>query len=50
MYKFDNLREFNKEYYNYLSNNNNVFENKSLNLIHHIWRVVLQFEIQNKKE
>lgn len=50
MYKFDNLREFNKEYYNYLSNNNNVFENKSLNLIHHIWRVVLQFEIQNKIE
>ena len=50
MYKFDNLREFNKEYYNYLSNNNNVFENKSLNLIHHIWRVVLQFEIQNRIE
>ena len=50
MYKFDNLREFNKEYYNYLSNNNNVFENKSLNLIHHIWGVVLQFEIQNKIE
>ena len=50
MYKFDNLREFNKEYYNYLSNNNNVFENESLNLIHHIWRVVLQFEIQNKIE
>ena len=50
MYKLDNLREFNKEYYNYLSNNNNVFENKSLNLIHHIWRVVLQFEIQNKIE
>ena len=50
MYKFDNLREFNKEYYNYLSNNNNVFENKSLNLIHHIWRVVLQFEIRNRIE
>ena len=50
MYKFDNLREFNKEYYNYLSNNNNVFENKSLNLIHHIWRAVLQFEIQNRIE
>ena len=50
MYKFDNLREFNKEYYNYLSNNNNVFENKNLNLIHHIWRVVLQFEIQNRIE
>ena len=50
MYKLDNLREFNKEYYNYLSNNNNVFENKSLNLIHHIWRVVLQFEIQNRIE
>ena len=50
MYKFNDLKEFNKEYYNYLSNNNNVFENKSLNLIHHIWRVVLQFEIQNKIE
>lgn len=50
MYKFDNLKEFNEEYYKYLSNNNNVFENKSLNLIHHIWRVVLQFEIQNKIE
>ena len=50
MYKFNNLKEFNKEYYNYLSNNNNVFENKSLNLIHHIWRVVLQFEIQNRIE
>lgn len=50
MYKFNDLKEFNKEYYNYLSNNNNVFENKSLNLIHHIWRVVLQFEIQNRIE
>lgn len=50
MYKFDNLKEFNEEYYKYLSNNNNVFENKSLNLIHHIWRVVLQFEIQNRIE
>ena len=50
MYKFDNLKEFNKGYYKYLSNNNNVFENKSLNLIHHIWRVVLQFEIQNRIE
>ena len=46
MYKFENLQEFNNKYYKYLCDkNNNIYENKSLNLIHHIWRVVLQFEI-----
>lgn len=46
MYNYDKLQEFNYGHYKYLSDkNNSVFDNKSLNLIHHIWRVVLQFEI-----
>ena len=48
MYEFENIIQFNKEYYNYLKKNNNIFENKSLNLVHHIWRVVLQFEITDR--
>ena len=37
MYKFENLQEFNNKYYKYLCDkNNNIYENKSLNLIHHI--------------
>lgn len=50
MYEFENIIQFNKEYYNYLKKNNNIFENKSLNLVHHIWRVVLQFEITDRIE
>lgn len=45
MYEFENITEFNKSYYKYLKENSDVFENKSLNLVHHIWRVVLQLEI-----
>ena len=48
MYKFDNITKFNEDYYNYLIKTNDIFENKSLNLIHHIWRVVLQFEITDR--
>lgn len=46
MYKFEDITKFNKEYYDYLTINANIFENKSLNIVHHIWRVVLQFEIE----
>lgn len=44
----DDIGKFNKEYYDYLIKSNDVFKNKSLNLVHHIWRVVLQFEIIDK--
>lgn len=48
MYKFEDITKFNKEYYDYLKINANIFENKSLNIVHHIWRVVLQFEIEER--
>ena len=48
MYKFEDITKFNREYYNYLKDNDDIFENKSLNLVHHIWRVVLQFEIVDR--
>lgn len=48
MYKFEDIIKFNKEYYDYLTINANIFENKSLNIVHHIWRVVLQFEIEER--
>lgn len=48
MKKQEDIIIFNKKYFEYLTKNPNIFENKDLNLIHHIWRVVLQFEITER--
>lgn len=40
------ISSFNKEKYDYISDpNNEIFDFSDLNLVHHIWRVVIQFEI-----
>ena len=40
--------DFNNKYLIELNNaNENIFKGKSMNIIHHIWRVVLQFEIKS---
>lgn len=43
------IREFNKKYYDELLNMSNDFIlKKDMNIIHHIWRVVLQFKMADK--
>lgn len=42
------IMDFNNKYLIELNNaNENIFKGKSMNIIHHIWRVVLQFEIKS---
>ncbi len=45
MNDYSNIIRFNQKYYSFLIEHDDLFENKSLNIIHHLWRVVLQFKI-----